>query len=284
MKTNAKKLVALLLVFAVTFTCLMSFGTPDTYAASKKKFKRPGKVVLTKVSGTESTAIIRFKIMEKNVKGYEIFRKDPGGKWKKVQRISQKKARLYLKRVSLQNKEIVLAIDEGLKSETSYSYKVRAYNKKKINGKVKYKYGKFSKTLTTKTITQEYAKAKIFKGINKYIYGEPSSWTESEDLDKIAQKYAELYCIDQKKNIGRQWFILRPMAKEIYALYEAKGLDTSVHATYKPYVTSFGKATLYDNKWMDDFWQSAIGYEEVGIGYKEGYMVIVITDSYEDEE
>lgn len=78
-----------------------------------------------------------------NVKGYQVYRKVPGGNWKKISTIKTNKNSF---------------LNAGLKSGKTYYYKVRTYRTYKSNGKICYKYGKFSKyiKLTTRTTPVTY--------------------------------------------------------------------------------------------------------------------------------
>lgn len=72
-----------------------------------------------------------------NAKGYQIFRKTTDAKkWEKIVTLKSSKTKYICK---------------GLKANTKYRFKVRAYKTYKVKGQTKKKYGKYSKVVSIKT-------------------------------------------------------------------------------------------------------------------------------------
>lgn len=270
-----KKLITLMLAFVVLFSGVLALNTAKTYAASK--FKRPGRVSLKNVGGADTAAVIRITPKRKNVKGYQIFRKDPGKGWKKVKTISQKKALIlfpsgtaHIRWEDGDNDQIVEIVSKGLKSDTRYQYKVRAYNKKKIKGKVKYKYGKFSKVRTVKTTNLEYVRKKALKTVNYHMkYLKPDPY-----LNSLAQKHAEKFAKEKSVYLGRMVY---SNSREIWqSLKEIDSFDYEDIYSHRN-ITSFGKSL--DKKMdRDDFYVGNCNgrYNLAGIGYKDGYFILIV--------
>ena len=127
-----KRIIASLLVILVLFLGFpFAAGNSFSYAAS---IKAPAKVKMLKCkSVSTNSATISWKKVSK-AKGYLIYRKTPGTKWKKIATIKKASKTTY--------------INKKLKAGGKYQYKVRAFKTYKTKGKTKYKYGKYSKTIT----------------------------------------------------------------------------------------------------------------------------------------
>lgn len=131
MKNSIKKSFSALMLLVIA-TILIFTATPVEAASTKA----PAKVKSFK-STRQTVSSVKFTWKKvANVKGYQLYRKAPNSKWKKVATIKGKK-KTYT--------------NLGLKSETKYKYKIRAFRTYKSKGKTKYKYGKFSKAITAKT-------------------------------------------------------------------------------------------------------------------------------------
>lgn len=104
--------------------------------------KAPAKVQNVTVSvnnqkGNSARATVswkKIKELKKNTSGYAVYVKTSNGKWRRFKRVG--------KGISKVSKNISL-------KKNNY-FKVRAYKKYKSNGKTKYKYGPYSKTVKVK--------------------------------------------------------------------------------------------------------------------------------------
>lgn len=129
-KLSLKKLSCLLLVLICAVTCI----TLPAIDASAKVVK-PSKVAITALSRyNKSTVGLRWKKASR-AKGYQVYMKTNGGKFKKIKTTSGR----YLKK-------------SGLKINSSYYFKVRAYTKYK--GKTYY--GSFSNVRKIKMTSYVY--------------------------------------------------------------------------------------------------------------------------------
>lgn len=129
MQKKASKTIVLILAVFV----LLSQSIP-VYAAS---VTAPAKVTAFK-SSTRTTSSIKLTWSKvTGAAGYQIYRKLPAGKeWKKIATVQRAK-KSY--------------INTGLKQNTKYQYKIRAYKTYKVGEKTKYKYGKYSTVITVST-------------------------------------------------------------------------------------------------------------------------------------
>lgn len=123
-----------LLIMVLSLVLVVGIVAEPVQAAS---IKAPTKVTKVKIKsiGTTSMKVTWKKVS--NAKGYHIYRKTAKSKWKKVGTVKG------AGRLSFSSGQ--------LKPNTKYYYKVRAYRTYKVKGKTKYKYGKFSKSVTATT-------------------------------------------------------------------------------------------------------------------------------------
>lgn len=121
-KSFVRKLFVLVLTFCLVFTSAIA-----SFAASAPA--KPGKVSITSAKAKSTTQIVlKWKKITKNCKGYQIYRNG-----KKIKTIKSSKT--------------VTFTDKNLKPNTTYKYKIRAYNQ----AKGKTAYGAFSSEKKVKT-------------------------------------------------------------------------------------------------------------------------------------
>ena len=183
MKKITKKITALLVAFAIAFTCMpVAMGSFTASAASA-----PGTVQSLRVKFSHNYAYLRWSRVKKNINGYAIYR---NGKLYKT---------VLLKDVKYTSKKRTLACykDSKVKPNTNYNYYVKAfrytgktktqwYNKntkkwqdkkpaKMYRGKSRKvklrKYGKASPVLKLKTKSAPKAEkaSKTLSGVTKYL-------------------------------------------------------------------------------------------------------------------
>ncbi len=131
------RILSLVLCFALLF------GT-NAVSVDAATIKAPAIVTKVKATakGTNSIKVTWKKVASSN--GYQIYRKNGKGKWKKITNIKGSNKISYINKL--------------LKANKKYLYKVRAYKTYKSKGKTKYKYAKFSKVVsaTTKKVVSSY--------------------------------------------------------------------------------------------------------------------------------
>lgn len=165
-KTAGKKAA----VFALTGMCACAFMMPAAFgggvhADAAKKAKKPAQVTGLRAAKVTDDSITLSWNKAKNAKTYKVFKKkNVWSKWKKTKKNNyakykgnkdkykvKKKGKKYLYKVKRpafaaitpSTKKTKAAIDTGIKEQTKYTFKVRAYNGKKA--------GKLSKAITIKT-------------------------------------------------------------------------------------------------------------------------------------
>ena len=119
--------------------------------------KTPARVVNFKAAAKSISSVKLSWEKASGVNGYQIYRKKANSKkWKKIAATAGNKNK-YL--------------DPGLKPNSRYSYRIRAFRTYKSKGKTKYKYGKYSQAVSTKT-----------KKVLKTITLKPGYYTAGVDI------------------------------------------------------------------------------------------------------
>lgn len=182
-----KKLISMLMCFCMVIT--VSSIVPTTIEAKSKKVK-VSKPKISSVTRVDTTTLkIKWKKVS-SVKGYQIYYKQSGGKYKKLATLGKSKSFYTHKKLKVNKK---------------YFYKIRAYKVK--NGK-KY-YSKFSSVKALKTtnyllaLTQPYAKGgeccyvvnspdSFYMGSERYTNGLTIAWADYFCAFNLKGKYSKI--------------------------------------------------------------------------------------------
>ena len=292
-----KRLISMALAFCLVFSCFVSLGSVETYAAS---VKTPAKVTGLKAVATQEA-------------------KAEGGV-RNVVTITWAKAKyatgyqVYLFGEKEKTTTACKYVVKGFKSSLKVPVKVRAYRKYKqyynskkkkwVNSKpkksqwkgkktrTKFKYGKFTSTsVTTKAAPKEpvgwpefndEAKQKIIQAIHDgpIEYNDAADfgyYTEHELLSQMAQEIA-----DKAAKDGKVTYVFKDeldderLTAEFgeygykYEITQGRNLKTfdDLEAIYN----SIEDIPFYSGVWTH--WTQS--YEYVGVGYCKGYLCIIV--------